>query len=76
MGALNTKKVFFVLRCTCNAEYHDDRCVSPLPYGKPADSCCCYWIALGGFVQFAFQLPAFFRNGYSLGFDQVFAIRG
>jgi putative peptidoglycan lipid II flippase len=33
-------------------------------------------VAIGGFVQFAFQLPAFFRNGYRLGFDPEFSHPG
>jgi putative peptidoglycan lipid II flippase len=31
---------------------------------------------VGGFVQFAFQLPAFFKNGYKLGFDAAFSHPG
>jgi putative peptidoglycan lipid II flippase len=29
-------------------------------------------VLVGGFVQFAFQLPSFFRNKYRLGFDPAF----
>jgi putative peptidoglycan lipid II flippase len=33
-------------------------------------------VAVGGFVQFAFQLPAFFRSGYVLGFEPEFGHPG
>jgi putative peptidoglycan lipid II flippase len=74
MGALNTKKVFFIpalapamLNITTIAVV-----VAFAPMAKQPILIVAVGIALGGFVQFAFQLPVFFRNGYSLGLDPGF----
>ncbi|RJQ48016.1 MAG: murein biosynthesis integral membrane protein MurJ [Nitrospiraceae bacterium] len=78
MGALNTKKVFFVpalapamLNVTLIASiiFFESRTEHPI-------MAAAIGVMVGGFVQFAFQLPAFFRNKYSLGFDATFSHPG
>ncbi|RJQ51341.1 MAG: murein biosynthesis integral membrane protein MurJ [Nitrospiraceae bacterium] len=68
MGALNTRRIFFVpalapailnivtIAVVLLLAYRIEQPIAAVAIG----------VALGGFVQFAFQLPSFFRNGYSL----------
>jgi putative peptidoglycan lipid II flippase len=74
MGALNTRKVFFIpalapamLNITLIVSIIWFESKVPQPIVAAAIG-----VLVGGFVQFAFQLPSFFRNGYSLGFDTAF----
>jgi putative peptidoglycan lipid II flippase len=74
MGALNTKKVFFV-PALAPAMLNVTTIAVVLAFAPMAEQpllVVAVGIALGGFVQFAFQLPVFFRNGYSLGLDPGF----
>ncbi|MBI4697540.1 MAG: murein biosynthesis integral membrane protein MurJ, partial [Nitrospirae bacterium] len=71
MGALNTRRIFFtpsvapaVLNIVTIAAilvlvHRIDQPVIAVAIG----------VALGGLIQFAFQIPSFFRNGYSLAPD-------
>ncbi|MBI5408357.1 MAG: murein biosynthesis integral membrane protein MurJ, partial [Nitrospirae bacterium] len=74
MAALNTKKVFFIpalapamlnVTLILSIVFFESRASQPITVAALG-------IMAGGFVQFAFQLPAFFRNKYSLGFDASF----
>ncbi|RJR17603.1 MAG: murein biosynthesis integral membrane protein MurJ [Nitrospiraceae bacterium] len=74
MGSLNTKKVFFLpalapavlnVVLIVSIVFFESRTSEPI-------MAAAIGIMIGGFVQFAFQLPAFFKNGYSLGFDAAF----
>lgn len=74
MGALNTKKVFFIpalapamlnITLILSIVWFESRTRQPIVAAAIG-------ILVGGFVQFAFQLPSFFRNGYSLGLDTSF----
>jgi putative peptidoglycan lipid II flippase len=74
MGALNTKKVFFVpalapamlnITLILSIVWFESRTSQPVVAAAIG-------ILAGGFIQFAFQLPSFFRNGYSLGMDTDF----
>lgn len=74
MGALNTRKVFFVpalapamlnITLILSIVWFESRTRQPIVAAAIG-------ILVGGFVQFAFQLPSFFRNGYSLGLDPTF----
>jgi putative peptidoglycan lipid II flippase len=68
MGVLNTKRVFFIpafapamlnivtIVAVIVLVYRIEQPIVAAAIG----------IVLGGFVQFAFQLPSFFKNGYSL----------
>lgn len=74
MGALNTKKVFFVpalapamLNVTIILVIVGFASVISQPIIAVAVG-----VAVGGFVQFAFQLPSFLKKGYRLGFDPAF----
>ena len=78
MGALNTKKVFFIpalapamlnITIICIVVAFARSFTEPI-------TAVAIGVAAGGFVQFAFQLPAFFRNGYRLGFDPEFSHPG
>jgi putative peptidoglycan lipid II flippase len=78
MGALNTKKVFFIpalAPATLNITlifsiiFFESRAQQPL-------TAAAIGVMAGGFVQFAFQLPSFFRNKYKLGFDTTFGHPG
>lgn len=78
MGALNTKKVFFAsalapaflnittIACVVSLAPQMDQPIVAVALG----------VALGGFVQFAVQLPSFYKNGYSLGFNTSFGHPG
>ncbi len=74
MGALNTKKVFFIpalapamlnVTLILSIVFFESRASQPILVAA-------FGILAGGFVQFAFQLPAFFKKGYSLGFAADF----
>jgi putative peptidoglycan lipid II flippase len=74
MGALNTRKVFFIpalapamlnITLIVSIVYFESRTRQPI-------IAAAIGVLVGGFVQFAFQLPSFFRNGFSLGIDTTF----
>ena len=68
MGALNTRRVFFV-PALASAVFNIVWIASvPLLGGRvsPAIAAVAVGVAIGGFAQFAFQLPSFLRAGYSL----------
>ena len=74
MGALNTKRVFFIptlapamLNITIILVV-----VFFAPMSKQPIIVVAAGVALGGFVQFVFQLPTFFKNRYRLGLDTSF----
>jgi putative peptidoglycan lipid II flippase len=74
MGALNTKKVFFIpalapalLNVTIIVMI-----VSFISFFEQKIIVVALGVAIGGFVQFAFQLPSFYKNGYRLGFTPFF----
>lgn len=74
MGALNTKRVFFIpalapamLNITIIVMI-----VSFISFFEQRIVAVALGVAIGGFVQFAFQLPAFYKNGYRLGFTPHF----
>jgi len=78
MGALNTRKVFFVpalapamlnVTLIVSIVFFESRTERPIVAAAIG-------VLVGGFVQFAFQLPSFFRNGYSLGFNTAFGHPG
>ena len=74
MGALNTKKVFFVpalapamlnITLILSIVFFESRTSQPI-------IAAAIGVLAGGFVQFAFQLPSFFKNGYRLGLNPSF----
>jgi putative peptidoglycan lipid II flippase len=74
MGALNTKRVFFIpalapalLNITIIIMV-----VSFVSFFDQPIIAVALGVAIGGFVQFAFQLPSFYKNGYRLGFTPHF----
>lgn len=78
MGALNTKKVFFIpalapamlnITLILSIVFFESRARQPI-------MAAAIGVMIGGFVQFAFQLPAFFKNKYKLGFDTKFSHPG
>lgn len=78
MGALNTKRVFFIpalapamLNITLIASIilFESRAGQPIITAAVG-------VLVGGLVQFAFQLPSFFNNGYRLGLDTSFSHPG
>jgi putative peptidoglycan lipid II flippase len=78
MGALNTKKIFFIpalapallnITLILSIVLFESRAKQPL-------TAAAIGVMAGGFVQFAFQLPSFFRNKYKLGFDASFSHPG
>lgn len=74
MGALNTKRVFFIptlAPAMLNITIIVVVLFSAGLFSHPILAVAA-GVALGGFVQFAFQLPSFFRHGYSLGFTPLF----
>lgn len=78
MGALNTKKVFFV-PTLAPALLNVTLIVSIVFFESAAEKpilVAAIGVVVGGFVQFAFQLPSFFRNNYRLGFDASFGHPG
>ena len=74
MGALNTKKVFFV-PALAPAMLNVTLILSIVLFESKSSrpiTIAAIGVLAGGFVQFAFQLPSFFRRGYRLGFDPTF----
>lgn len=78
MGALNTKRVFFVpalapavlnITLIVSIIFFESRISQPI-------IAAAIGVLAGGFVQFAFQLPVFFKSGYSLGTDLSFRHAG
>jgi putative peptidoglycan lipid II flippase len=74
MGALNTKKVFFVpalapamLNITLIVAIVFFASIARRPIVVAAVG-----VLIGGLMQFLFQLPAFFKKGYRLGFRPYF----
>ncbi len=74
MGALNTRKVFFIpalapamlnITLIMSIIWFESRTRQPIIAAGIG-------VLVGGFVQFAFQLPSFFKNGYFLGIDATF----
>ncbi|MEW6584120.1 MAG: murein biosynthesis integral membrane protein MurJ [Nitrospirota bacterium] len=68
MGALNTKRVFFV-PALAPAMLNVSIIAAILlfaPMTSQPIAAVAAGVAFGGFVQFAFQLPSFFGHGYSL----------
>ena len=70
MGALNTKRVFFIpalapamLNITIIIAV-----VSLVSFFNQPIVVVALGVAVGGFIQFVFQLPSFYKNGYQLGF--------
>jgi putative peptidoglycan lipid II flippase len=78
MGALNTKKVFFI-PALAPAMLNITLIMSIILFeskSKQPITAAAIGVLAGGFVQFAFQLPSFFKNKYSLGFDTDFGHPG
>lgn len=74
MGALNTKKIFFIpalAPALLNVTIIITVVLFASAFTHPIVAVAA-GVAVGGFVQFAFQLPSFFKNNYSLGFDPSF----
>jgi putative peptidoglycan lipid II flippase len=74
MGALNTKKVFFV-PAIAPAMFNITLIVIIVLFASGAKRpivVAAAGILAGGLMQFVFQLPSFFRNGYRLGFNTSF----
>lgn len=74
MGVLNTRRVFFIptlAPAMLNITVIVVVLFSARVFSHPIIAVAA-GVALGGFVQFAFQLPSFFKNGYSLGFNPSF----
>ncbi len=78
MGALNTKKVFFI-PALAPAMLNATLIMSIILFesrSKQPITAAAIGVLAGGFVQFAFQLPSFFKNDYALGFDTNFGHPG
>jgi putative peptidoglycan lipid II flippase len=74
MGALNTKKIFFV-PAMAPAMFNITLIVSIVFFESVAERpiiVAAIGILVGGLMQFVFQLPSFFKNGYALGFNTSF----
>jgi putative peptidoglycan lipid II flippase len=78
MGALNTKKVFFIpavapamlnITLILSIVFFESKARQPLTVAAIG-------VMAGGFVQFAFQLPSFVKNGYRLSLDATFSHPG
>ncbi len=68
MGALNTKRIFFIpslAPAMLNITIIITVLILVQKMSQPIVAVA-IGVAFGGFVQFAFQLPSFFKNGYSL----------
>lgn len=74
MGALNTKKVFFIP--TLAPAMLNITIILIVVFLAPAFKqpiiTVAIGVALGGFVQFLFQLPSFYKHQFSLGFNPNF----
>ncbi len=71
MGALNTKHIFFI-PSLAPAMLNITVIITVLTLVQRMSQpivAVAIGVALGGFVQFVFQLPSFFKNGYSLKFN-------
>ncbi len=74
MGALNTKKVFFVpalAPAMLNVTIIVTVTFFAQVFERPIIAVA-LGVTIGGFMQFAFQLPTFFKNNYRLGIDLGF----
>jgi putative peptidoglycan lipid II flippase len=78
MGALNTKKVFFIpalapamlnITLILSIVFFESRAGQPI-------TAAAIGVMAGGFIQFVFQLPSFLKNKYNLGFDTTFSHPG
>jgi len=74
MGALNTKRIFFIpalapamLNITIIIAV-----VSLVSFFNQPVILVALAVASGGFIQFVFQMPSFYKNGYRLGFVPEF----
>jgi putative peptidoglycan lipid II flippase len=74
MGALNTRRVFFIpslapamlnITLIMSIIWFESRTRQPI-------IAAAIGVLVGGLVQFIFQLPSFYKNGYSLGIDAAF----
>ncbi|MEW6676043.1 MAG: murein biosynthesis integral membrane protein MurJ [Nitrospirota bacterium] len=68
MGALNTRRIFFIpslAPAMLNIAIITMVLLLAPKMEQPIVAVA-IGVALGGFIQFAFQLPSFFKNGYSL----------
>ena len=74
MGALNTRRVFFIpalapamlnITLITSIIWFESRTRQPI-------IAAAIGVLVGGLVQFIFQLPSFYKNGYSLGIDAAF----
>ena len=68
MGALNTRRVFFI-PTLAPAMLNISIIVAVILFAPMVEQpivVVAAGVAVGGFIQFAFQLPSFFKNGYSL----------
>jgi len=74
MGALNTKRVFFI-PALAPAMLNITIIVTVMTFvsafQKPIIAVA-VGVAVGGFAQFVFQLPSFYKNNYRLGLDPSF----
>ena len=71
MGALNTRRIFFV-PALAPATLNITIIILVLIFATRMEQpilAVAIGVALGGLVQFAFQLPSFFKSGYSLSPD-------
>ncbi|MDO8281370.1 MAG: murein biosynthesis integral membrane protein MurJ [Thermodesulfovibrionia bacterium] len=78
MGALNIKKVFFI-PALAPAMLNITLIISILIFESRSSRpiiVAAIGMMVGGFVQFAFQLPTFFKNKYRLGFNMNFSHPG
>ncbi len=74
MGALNTKRVFFVpalAPAMLNVTIITTIVLLVTRLEKPITAVA-LGVVIGGFVQLAFQLPSFYSKGYRLGFSAYF----
>jgi len=78
MGALNAKKIFFIpalapamlnITLILSIVFFESRTRQPI-------IAAAIGVMAGGFVQFAFQIPSFAKNGYALGVDATFSHPG
>ncbi|MBI4654396.1 MAG: murein biosynthesis integral membrane protein MurJ [Nitrospirae bacterium] len=78
MGALNIRRVFFIpalAPAMLNAAIIATVLIFTTRMEQPIVAVA-IGVAFGGFIQFAFQLPSFFKNGYSLAPEYNFTHPG
>lgn len=78
MGALNTKKIFFV-PALAPAMLNTTLILSIICFESQAKqpiTVAAIGVVVGGFVQFAFQLPSFLKNKYNLALNANFSHPG